>query len=91
MKPARADVLLTAVLEGLTLRSQKHMRDFRRGKILEFDRADMSVVPAPNRHLVVGTPGIAAHWRLQRIIPDWNLVSSRGGEFRPRVTGLEEP
>lgn len=91
MKPARPDVLLMAVAGRADTLVTKIMRDFRRGNILEFDRAEIFVFTAPDRHLVVGKLGIAAHWLLQRIVPDWNLVPSRGGEFHPRVTGLEEP
>ncbi|MXV98868.1 MAG: PIN domain-containing protein [Acidimicrobiaceae bacterium] len=84
-------VLLTAVAGRADILVTTNMRDFRRGKLLEFDREDMFVVPAPDHHLVVGTPGFATHWLRQGIIPNWNLVSSRGNEFRLKATGLEEP
>lgn len=75
----RADILVTA-----------NMRDFRRGKMLEYDREDMFVVPGPDHHLLVGTPSFAAHWLRQGINPDWTLVSSHGHEFRPKTNGPEE-
>ncbi len=75
----RADILVTA-----------NMRDFRREKMLEYDREDMFVVPGPDHHLLVGTPSFAAHWLRQGINPDRTLVSSHGHEFRPKTNGPEE-
>ena len=85
------DVLLTAVAGRADILVTTNMRDFRRGKLLEFDREDMFVVPAPDHHLVVGTPGFATHWLRQGIIPNWNLMSSRGNEFRLKADDREGP
>ena len=75
-------VLLTAIAGKADILVSGNMQDFRRGKVLEFDRDDMFVVPGPDHHMVVGTPAFAAHRLRQGIVPDWDLVSSRPEEFR---------
>ena len=84
-------VLLTAIAGKADILVTGNMQDFRRGKVLEFDRDDMFVIPAPGHHLVIGTPAFATHLLRQGIVPDWDLVSSRPEEFRPVTQQHREP
>lgn len=83
-------VLLTAIAGKADILVTGNMRDFRRSEVLEFERDDMLVVPTPDYHLVVGTPGFAAHWLRQGIVPNWDLVSSHTDEFRPPTRHARE-
>ena len=84
-------VLLTAMAGKADILVTGNMRDFRRGRILDFGREDMFVVPSADHQLVVGMPAIAAHWLRRGIVPNWNLVSSRPDAFRLATRHHREP
>jgi hypothetical protein len=72
----RADILVTANID-----------DFIRGPAIRLERDDVVLFPFGGRTLVIATPGFAAYWRPQGIVPDAAFIAARPDEFMVKPVG----
>jgi hypothetical protein len=77
-------VLETALAGSANILVTADVDDFARGAAVRFTRKDVLLFPFADRRLVIATPGFAAFWLRQGVVPDAEFVDAHPDEFVPR-------